>query len=148
MFCRKNTHTNTYVRKAVINFIMDKYKPGRDTPFSPDARIPIPNCVKTTPSRNEMGLAFYCQYDNIARHWPNTIPTATCVECQRPTEVHCIQCAAPLCIKSNGDANIFINCYINFHTPPKGKNIILPNFLPDQNDSDSETDQEISQKNI
>ena len=96
-----------------------------------------------------MGLAFYCQYYNIAHHLPNTIPTAACVECQRPTEVHCVQCAAPLCIKSNGDANIFINCYITFHTPPKGKNIKLPNFLPDQNDSDSsETDQDISQKNV
>ena len=98
MFCRINTHTNTYMRKVVINFIMDTYKPGHDTPYSPDARIPIPNCKKTTPSRNEMGLAFYCQYDNIAHHWPNTIPTASCVECQRPTEVHCVLCAAPLCI--------------------------------------------------
>ena len=98
MFCRINTHTNTYARKAVINFIMDKYKPGR-----------IPNCVKTTPSRIEIDLAFYCQCDNIAHHWPNTIPTASCVESQRPIKVHSILCAAPLCIKSNGDANIFIN---------------------------------------
>ena len=93
--------TNSYVRNLVINFIMGKYKPGRntpispdarnkpgrDTPFSPDARKPIPNCVKTTSSRNEMGLAFYCQYDNRAYHLPNTIPTAACVQCQRPTEL-------------------------------------------------------------
>ena len=114
-----------------------RYKPGYDAPFSPDARKPIPNCVKTTPSRNKMGIAFYCQYDNTADHLPNTISTAACVKCQQPTEVHCVQCKAPLCIKSNGDANIFINCYGTFNTPPKGKNIKQPNFLPNQNVSDS-----------
>ena len=84
-----------------------------------------------------MGKAFYCQYDNTADHLPNTIPTAAYVKCQQPTEVQCVQCKAPLCIKSNGGENIFINCYVTFHTPPKWKNIKQPNILTNQNVSDS-----------
>ena len=112
---------------------MGKFKPGRDTPLSPfarykPARMPS-NCVRSKPSRNEMDIAYYLQYDNTPDHMPNTIPIAECVICQRPTVLHCVRCEAPLCVISNGDPNIVINCFASFHKPPKGKKIKQPSFL-------------------
>ena len=95
-----------------------------------------------------MGLAFHCQYDGIA-HWPKYISTDSCVECQRETNVHCIKCETPLCIKYNGEENCVINCFYHYHTTPKDKMILTPNFAPPHSDSsDQESDHVLSKSNF
>ena len=102
---------------------MASLAPGADTPYSPNARIPI--AKKTGKSRNCMGLAFHFQYDGIG-HWPNYTSTDSCIECKRETNTCCIKCETPLCIKYNGGKIVSLIVFITTTQPPRTKRFLHP----------------------
>ena len=101
------------------NFIMSSFVPGKNTPWSPNARL-----ARRTGGQRKAFLSRYVGAD----HMPNYCSTKSCIECNRDTNVYCILCNTPLCITANGSGNCFINCFAHFHTPPDGT--LRPNLAP------------------
>ena len=70
-----------------------------------------------------MRLVYALRYD-IMDHWPKPISEVPCVECKEETNIPCKKCQIALCLNRGR------NCFIMYHTPPKGKIICSPKFAP------------------
>ena len=102
---------------------MEKFIQGCNSPNSPKAETPVKKKAKKGASRNLMRLTYAARYDTMD-HWPKPISEVPCVECKEEANISCKKCKVALCLNRGR------NCFIMYHTPPKGKIICIPKFAP------------------